>query len=39
MSAIKGVGEAAVEEIVKERDENGAFVDIFDFNAINPTSC
>jgi DNA polymerase-3 subunit alpha len=31
MAGIKGVGEAAVETIVKERDENGNFKDIFDF--------
>ncbi|HXH17500.1 MAG TPA: DNA polymerase III subunit alpha [Chitinophagales bacterium] len=31
LSAIKGVGEAAVAEIVKERRENGPFKSIFDF--------
>ena len=31
MAGIKGVGEAAVETIVNERDENGNFTDIFDF--------
>ncbi len=31
LAAIKGVGGAAVDEIVRERDENGAFEDIFDF--------
>lgn len=31
MGAIKGTGEAAIEAIVSERDENGAFKDIFDF--------
>ncbi len=31
LSAIKGVGEAAVAEIVKERKENGVFKSIFDF--------
>jgi DNA polymerase III subunit alpha len=31
LSAIKGVGEAAVESIVEERKNGGAFVDIFDF--------
>ncbi len=31
MAGIKGVGEAAVETIVKERDENGNFIDVFDF--------
>lgn len=30
LSAIKGVGEAAVEAIVKERTENGPFTSIFD---------
>jgi DNA polymerase III subunit alpha len=31
LSAIKGVGEAAVESIVEERRNGGPFVDIFDF--------
>jgi DNA polymerase-3 subunit alpha len=31
LAAIKGVGEAAVEEIIRERDENGTFENIFDF--------
>jgi DNA polymerase-3 subunit alpha len=31
MSAIKGVGEAAVQSIVEERNTNGVFKDIFDF--------
>jgi DNA polymerase III subunit alpha len=31
LSAIKGVGEAAVESIVEERKNGGAFIDIFDF--------
>ncbi len=31
LSAIKGVGEAAVESIVEERKNGGAFLDIFDF--------
>ncbi len=31
MAAIKGVGEAAVEQIVEERAENGPFKNIFDF--------
>ena len=31
LGAIKGVGEALVNEIVRERDESGAFLDIFDF--------
>ncbi|MEZ5026962.1 MAG: DNA polymerase III subunit alpha [Chitinophagales bacterium] len=30
LSAIKGVGESAVMEIIKERDENGNFKNIFD---------
>ncbi len=33
MAGIKGVGETAVETIVKERKENGNFKDIFDFIA------
>ena len=32
LSAIKGVGEGAVMEIVKERRENGSFKSIFDFS-------
>lgn len=31
LGAIKGVGEAAVEAILKERATNGAFADVFDF--------
>jgi len=31
MAAIKGVGEAAVEHIIAERNRNGEFKDIFDF--------
>ncbi|QNH63111.1 DNA polymerase III subunit alpha [Hymenobacter sediminicola] len=31
MAAMKGSGEAAVEEIVQERDKNGPYGDIFDF--------
>lgn len=31
MAAVKGVGEAAVEDIIKERNENGAYKTIFDF--------
>jgi DNA polymerase III subunit alpha len=31
LGAIKGVGEAAVEDIVLERKQNGPFADIFDF--------
>ncbi|GIV05393.1 MAG: DNA-directed DNA polymerase [Fimbriimonadales bacterium] len=33
LGAIKGIGEAAVEAILKEREANGAFEDIFDFAA------
>ena len=33
LGAIKGVGEAAVEAILKEREAHGAFEDIFDFAA------
>ncbi|SNC75178.1 DNA polymerase III, alpha subunit [Hymenobacter gelipurpurascens] len=32
MAAVKGAGEAAVEEIVQERDKNGPYADIFDFS-------
>lgn len=31
LSAIKGVGEAAVEGLIEERRNNGAFADVFDF--------
>ncbi len=31
MAAIKGVGEAAVEHIIEERDRNGIFTSIYDF--------
>jgi DNA polymerase-3 subunit alpha len=31
MNAIKGVGEAAVEDIIKEREESGAYLNVFDF--------
>ena len=31
LAAIKGVGGSAVEDIIKERDKNGPFKDIFDF--------
>jgi DNA polymerase III subunit alpha len=31
MAAIKGAGEAAVESIISEREENGPFTDIFNF--------
>ena len=33
MSAIKGVGQLAVDELVKERLENGPYADIFDITA------
>jgi len=33
MAAIKGVGEGVVEEIVRERDENGSFTGLMDFCA------
>ncbi|WP_246289661.1 DNA polymerase III subunit alpha [Hymenobacter terrestris] len=32
MAAVKGAGEAAVEEIVQERDKGGHYADIFDFS-------
>lgn len=31
LAAVKGVGEAAVESIITERNENGKFTDIYDF--------
>ncbi|MFV0520930.1 MAG: DNA polymerase III subunit alpha [Mangrovibacterium sp.] len=31
MAGVKGVGDSAVEEIIREREENGAFKDVFDF--------
>ena len=31
LGAIKGTGDAAVESIISERDQNGPFTDIFDF--------
>ncbi len=31
LGAIKGTGEAAVDAIISERDESGAFTDVFDF--------
>ena len=31
LGAVKGVGEAALEGIIKERDENGKFIDLYDF--------
>lgn len=33
MSAIKGVGSGAIEQIVEERDTNGSFSSIFDFSS------
>jgi DNA polymerase-3 subunit alpha len=33
LGAIKGVGEAAVEEIIRERDENGPFKTLFDLTS------
>ena len=33
LGAIKGTGEAAVEAIIDERDENGSFANIFDFSS------
>jgi len=31
MNAVKGVGEAAVEDIIREREENGAYLSVHDF--------
>jgi len=31
LGAIKGVGEAALESVIKERDEHGLYSDVFDF--------
>ena len=40
LGGIKGVGTSAVEAIVKEREANGKFKDIFDFvERVNLTSC
>lgn len=40
MSAIKGVGSGAVDDIIREREKNGPFKGIFDFvERINLTSC
>ena len=40
ISAIKGVGGAAAEAIIKEREKNGPYKDIFDFiHRINLSSC
>lgn len=40
LAAIKGVGESAVNDILKERAKNGSFKDIFDFvERVNLSSC
>lgn len=40
LGAIKGVGEAAIASILKEREENGDYKDIFDFvQRINLSAC
>ncbi|MCE2616867.1 DNA polymerase III subunit alpha [Phocaeicola oris] len=40
MGAVKGVGEAAVESIVEEREKNGPFKSIFDFvQRVNLSAC
>ncbi|WP_329904353.1 DNA polymerase III subunit alpha [Porphyromonas pogonae] len=40
LSAIKGVGQGAVESIIKEREENGVYKDIYDFvERTNLSSC
>jgi DNA polymerase-3 subunit alpha len=40
LGGIKGVGRSAVEAIVKEREQNGAFKSIFDFvERVNLTAC
>lgn len=40
MAAVKGVGEAAVEAIVKEREKNGLYKSVYDFfERINYTQC
>jgi len=31
LNAIKGVGEAAVEDVIKEREESGPYISVFDF--------
>lgn len=38
LGAIKGVGEAAVEMIIEERDKNGPFLNVFDFVERNALS-
>jgi DNA polymerase-3 subunit alpha len=40
LGALKGVGESAASEIIRERETNGAFHDIFDFvERVNLRSC
>ncbi|MGI6073724.1 MAG: DNA polymerase III subunit alpha [Fermentimonas sp.] len=40
LGAIKSVGQAAVNDIISERQHNGPYKDIFDFiERVNPTSC
>ncbi len=40
LGAVKGVGESAVQAIVKERDKNGPYSDIFDFvQRVNLNAC
>lgn len=40
IGAVKGVGESAVESIIREREENGPFKGIFDFvQRVNLNSC
>lgn len=40
LAAIKGVGQGAVQNIIDEREQNGAFKDIFDFvERVNLQSC
>lgn len=40
LGAVKGVGEAAVQNILQEREANGPFKDIFDFvERVNLSSC
>jgi DNA polymerase-3 subunit alpha len=40
LGGIKGVGEAAVEQIIAEREKNGPYKDIFDFvERVNLSSC
>ena len=40
LGAVKGVGEAAVQNIIEERRKNGPYKDIFDFvERVNLTAC